>query len=89
MLHVKNCNFSFSGLKAAASREMERLIEVSSILYLDLKIEYLKFGPLDEQTKANFADAFQRVAIQHLMAKVSRAITWCQVVHFILFCLIE
>jgi len=62
MLHMKNCNFSFSGLKAAASREIARLKE---------------FGPLDETTKANFADAFQRVAIRHLMARVSRAIKWC------------
>lgn len=57
MIGSKNYDFSYSGLKTA-------------VLYL---IRDLKLNKLDEQTKANIAASFQKVAIDVLIKKTMRA----------------
>ncbi len=65
MLHSKDYNFSYSGLKTA-------------VLYLvrDLKVQH---GDLDEQMKKDIAASFQRSAVDVLVQKTLRAATEHQV----------
>ena len=57
MIHSKNYNFSYSGLKTA-------------VLYL---IRDLKLNKLDEQTKADIASSFQKAAAEVLIQKTIQA----------------
>jgi N6-L-threonylcarbamoyladenine synthase len=63
MQHRKNCDFSFSGFKAAAARYVEQ----------KLKEE----GSLTEILKANIAASFQHVILASVMKKTATAIDWC------------
>jgi N6-L-threonylcarbamoyladenine synthase len=60
MLHSKNFDFSFSGLKTA-------------VLYLIRKIE-TEEGKLDEETKAKIALEFENAAIETLVHKTRKAV---------------
>lgn len=60
MLHSKDYDFSFSGLKTAA-------------LYMAKKITEAQGRPLDEQTKADIAREFEIACVDVLTAKTMRA----------------
>lgn len=57
-----DCNFSYAGLKTAVR----------------LLIEAETGETLDQQTKADIAASFQRVAVQHLTQRTARGIQWAR-----------
>eukprot|EP01126_Amoeba_proteus_P052153 TRINITY_DN6275_c0_g1_i3.p1 TRINITY_DN6275_c0_g1~~TRINITY_DN6275_c0_g1_i3.p1 ORF type:complete len:323 (+),score=68.53 TRINITY_DN6275_c0_g1_i3:708-1676(+) len=66
MKGVKNCNFSFSGIKTQISKEIERLKRDS------------KISQLNEEDISDLAHTFQHVCVQHLITRLHRAVMWCK-----------
>jgi tRNA A37 threonylcarbamoyltransferase TsaD len=65
MKHIKNCDFSFSGLKSAVSREYEKLQN--------------RHSPIERQDIANLSYEFQETISAHLLDRLNRATQWCRV----------
>ncbi|KNA19233.1 hypothetical protein SOVF_063360 [Spinacia oleracea] len=69
MLHHKDCNFSYAGLKtqvklAIGSKDIDAEIPLSSA------------SSHDRRSRADIAASFQRVAVLHLEERCERAIEW-------------
>lgn len=62
MTKQKNCDFSFSGLKAQIARFVQARGGVAG---------------MDPQSVADLAASFQHTAVQHLHERTERALEWC------------
>eukprot|EP01127_Copromyxa_protea_P020987 TRINITY_DN7105_c0_g1_i1.p1 TRINITY_DN7105_c0_g1~~TRINITY_DN7105_c0_g1_i1.p1 ORF type:complete len:370 (-),score=60.12 TRINITY_DN7105_c0_g1_i1:335-1444(-) len=63
MTTIKDCNFSFSGLKSQVKRGIDEILA--------------KQGSLTHQNIADISFSFQEVAAKHLTTRLDRAIQWC------------
>eukprot|EP01124_Arcella_intermedia_P026315 TRINITY_DN4915_c0_g1_i3.p1 TRINITY_DN4915_c0_g1~~TRINITY_DN4915_c0_g1_i3.p1 ORF type:complete len:282 (-),score=67.17 TRINITY_DN4915_c0_g1_i3:132-977(-) len=63
MSNVKNCNFSFSGIKTAVRNLIAQQTHPSN--------------PLDPAFVADIAFSFQNTVLNHLSDRVERALAWC------------
>lgn len=66
LVHHKNCSFSFSGLKAAVTREFRKLEQESHP------------EPVPYQRVADLAWQFQSTIVKHLLDRLKRAVAWCK-----------
>lgn len=69
MKQHKDCNFSYAGLKTQVRLAIESQKINASIPISEASVE-------ERTARANIAASFQRVAVQHLEDKCSRAIEW-------------
>eukprot|EP01112_Ceratiomyxa_fruticulosa_P019792 TRINITY_DN6565_c0_g1_i1.p1 TRINITY_DN6565_c0_g1~~TRINITY_DN6565_c0_g1_i1.p1 ORF type:complete len:457 (-),score=75.64 TRINITY_DN6565_c0_g1_i1:414-1784(-) len=68
LLRIRNCEFSFSGLKTAMLKHIGIIRETKQIP---------KDQPLGQQTVMNLAASFQVAVVGHLKRKTKTAIEWC------------
>lgn len=80
MLQNAGCDFSFAGLKSAVRQVVRGLESQQSPQLTPAKRDSVgSFSPticLGQQTQADVAASFQRVAFQHLTRQLSRATQW-------------
>jgi tRNA A37 threonylcarbamoyltransferase TsaD len=80
MTTIKDCNFSFSGIKSQVKRSIDEILAGKERCPKIIEEDENRRGlPLTHQEIADVSWSFQEVAAKHLLTRLNRAIVWCKV----------